>query len=286
MTPASKFKWSVRIGVVILLLSFFAAFYYATEIEPWWLETTHRHLKIPCVGNTATIRLAHLSDFHVSAASPLGLLEKAITVVQAEKPDIICLTGDFIHWKLNDPGSYAATLKRLSAIAPTFACLGNHDGGAWAASGAGYHDSSLVQELLRASGITVLVNQKTRIDVNGRGLVVAGLGDFWSDECEPLDLLSEQRGENGAPVILLSHNPDCKQLLRRYQWDVMLCGHTHGGQLCLPLLGAPFTPLRDKSFREGLKQWEGHWISVTRGVGNLHGARLNCRPEVNIIDLE
>ena len=65
----------------------------------------------------------------------------------------------------------------------------------------------------------------------------------------------------------------------------MLCGHTHGGQCDLMFLGTPFAPVRDKRFVQGLHRWEDRWIHITRGVGNLHGMRFNCRPEVSLLTL-
>jgi predicted MPP superfamily phosphohydrolase len=65
----------------------------------------------------------------------------------------------------------------------------------------------------------------------------------------------------------------------------MLCGHTHGGQCQIPFVGAPFAPIQDLRFLEGLQPWNDRWIHVTRGVGNLHGLRFNCRPEVNLLNL-
>jgi predicted MPP superfamily phosphohydrolase len=65
----------------------------------------------------------------------------------------------------------------------------------------------------------------------------------------------------------------------------MLCGHTHGGQLVIPMIGAPFAPVRDHRFVRGLNPWDGRLIHTSCGVGNVLGVRLNCRPEVNILDL-
>jgi predicted MPP superfamily phosphohydrolase len=66
---------------------------------------------------------------------------------------------------------------------------------------------------------------------------------------------------------------------------LLLCGHTHGGQIRLPFVGTPFAPVRDKRFVEGLHQWDGRWMYITRGVGNLHGVRFNCPPEVSLLTL-
>lgn len=84
---------------------------------------------------------------------------------------------------------------------------------------------------------------------------------------------------------MLCHNPDAKDKLRASAWDLMLCGHTHGGQLRLPGIGRPFAPVRDVRYVEGLRPWEGRLIHITRGIGNLHGLRFNCRPEINLLNL-
>jgi len=87
--------------------------------------------------------------------------------------------------------------------------------------------------------------------------------------------------------VVLSHNPDSRWRLEGEDWDLMLCGHTHGGQLIVPLFGTrPFVPIEDPAFSEGLIPWKGRLIHVTRGVGNLHGMRFNCRPEVSLLELE
>ncbi len=83
-----------------------------------------------------------------------------------------------------------------------------------------------------------------------------------------------------APAILLAHNPDTKDVLADRPWDLMLSGHTHGGQVVLPFVGERFVPVRDKRFIAGLKEWNGRQVYVTRGVGNVAGVRINCRPEV------
>jgi hypothetical protein len=87
------------------------------------------------------------------------------------------------------------------------------------------------------------------------------------------------------PAILLAHNPDTKDVLGDRPWDLMLSGHTHGGQVVLPIVGERFVPVRDKRFIAGLKRWNGRQVYVTRGVGNIDGVRVNCRPEVSVLDL-
>jgi predicted MPP superfamily phosphohydrolase len=116
-------------------------------------------------------------------------------------------------------------------------------------------------------------------------LRLTGLADIWS---EPLNLASAfpPGDSDGAEArLLLSHNPDSKDFLKFKPWDLMLCGHTHGGQVVLPWLGAPWAPVRDKRFLAGMYAWDNRWIHITRGVGNVHGFRFNCPPEVSLITL-
>jgi predicted MPP superfamily phosphohydrolase len=84
-------------------------------------------------------------------------------------------------------------------------------------------------------------------------------------------------------VVLLSHNPDSKDALDAFPWHLMLCGHTHGGQVIVPLAGPIFAPVADKRYVAGLKPWGDRQIHVTRGVGNVGGVRFLCRPEASLL---
>ena len=85
--------------------------------------------------------------------------------------------------------------------------------------------------------------------------------------------------------IVLSHNPDTKKPLAAYGWDLLLCGHTHGGQIGLPFFSARFAPVKDKRFIAGLYQWQGRHLHITKGVGSGFRIRFNCRPEVSLLTL-
>lgn len=255
---------------------------WARLIEPEWIELTRKEIPLP--GLSRPLRVAHLSDFHVSPQAGCGLTERAVEMTLAREPDLIALTGDYITWQITDRERYVAALKKLAAAAPVFACLGNHDGGRWAGRARGYADPAHVVSLFDESGIRFLFNERVTERAAGCELDLVGLGDLWSGDCRPQnvrDFRSKKR-----PTLVLSHNPDSKELLRPFAWDLLLCGHTHGGQLVIPFLGLrPFLPVRDKTFPEGLRRWEGRWVHITRGVGNLHGLRFNCRPEASLLDL-
>ncbi len=250
--------------------------------ESGWIEVTRRSL--PIAPDLEPIRILHLSDLHASRVVSLGYLERAFEIGLEHKPDLICLTGDFITWKYNRFEDYADTLRSLSDAAPTFACLGNHDGGTWAGRSLGYSSSEQVRSLLDQSGVQLLHNRMKKIRIGNRTIEMTGLGDIWNHECEPDKVLNEAIGE-GATRIVLSHNPDSKERLLDFRWDLMLSGHTHGGQLYLPGIGAPFAPVRDKRYVRGLHKIQDRWLNITKGVGNLHGVRLNCRPEISILEV-
>ena len=228
------------------------------------------------------MRILHLSDFHASAMVPFALIEKAIDYGLAMRPDVICLTGDFVtNADPFDETEYSRLLRRLSNAAPAFACLGNHDGGVWAGKFEGYNDTSVVGELLDAGRITLLDNRSELIRIHGQSIRLVGVADLWSGEVDGGQAFDEVHP--GEPTILLAHNPDTKDVLAEHPWDLMLSGHTHGGQVLVPLLGAPFVPVKDKRFIAGLKEWNGRQVYVSRGIGSIGGFRVNCRPEVTLL---
>lgn len=249
-------------------------------------QVTTKPVPLPYWTAPSRVRLLHLSDFHAPNDLPYKHVARAVELSLATQPDLICLTGDFISWTLEEAATYTALLRRLTQRAPTFACLGNHDGGRWAARHGGYSDTHQVRALLAESGVHLLHNAAEQILVKGQKLTLAGLGNDWAEECQPETVLSLARPEQ-LPTLVLSHNPDSKALLAKYDWDLMLCGHAHGGQLIVPLIGwTPFAPIRDKRYAHGLNAWEKRWIHTTRGVGNLHGLRCNCPPEISLLELQ
>jgi predicted MPP superfamily phosphohydrolase len=253
-------------------------------VEPNWLERTFHRVNLPCKSLTSGARILHLSDLHASPAVPFSLIANAVELGLAAKPDVICLTGDFVTDATPfDEAEYARILQRLSSAAPVFASLGNHDGGAWAASVGGLKDSSVVRGLLRAGNIPLLHNRSEVMRVRDQSIRFAGVGDLWNDGVDGDRAFADVPADD--PAILLAHNPDTKDVLADRPWDLMLSGHTHGGQVVLPILGERFVPVRDKRFIAGLKQWNGRQVYVTRGVGNIDGVRVNCRPEVTVLDL-
>ena len=261
-----------------------AAVGYPTQIEPRWIDRTFTRIRLDAPGRFAC-RILHLSDLHASWAVPLPMIDEAIRIGLAANPDIVCLTGDFITTRYDfDVRSYARTLRELSKARPTFAVLGNHDGGVWAKARRGDASHATVSRMIENAGITLLHNRSQQVQTKQGRLTLVGVGDLWSGEIDADRAFHSVRPDN--PVVLLSHNPDSKDVLSRAHWDLMLCGHTHGGQVIIPFEGPRYAPVQDKRFVAGLHRWGSRQIYTTRGVGNLWSVRFMCRPEVSVLDME
>lgn len=258
-----------------------AAAAYPWFIEPGWLELTETRVRLRRTRHEP-LRLAHLSDLHASSATAVTLIEQAVARALANQPDVACITGDFITaGAAANPGKCVQALQRLASRVPTFAVLGNHDGGRWAQHRRGPADTRLVQRLIDEGGVELLHNRSKLLEVRGEKISLVGVGDLWAEQIDSRRAFADV--ERRHPTILLSHNPDSKQVLAQHDWDLMLSGHTHGGQVRMPFWEEGFAPVLDKRYVAGLKAWEDRQIYVSRGVGNLLGVRFRCRPEVSIL---
>jgi uncharacterized protein len=255
-----------------------------------WFEPQHLRLSQHTVTTgrepaDRPLRLLHLSDLHASREIPLDYLARVIAQGVALKPDVICVTGDFVTRREEIPSGYADVLRALPAAAPTFATLGNHDGGVWSARYGGPSTSANVRAVLAAAGIPCLHNQAIDLTLHSRRLQLIGLGDLWSNECRPKTAFASLHSAARHTRVVLSHNPDSKSALLPYDWDLLLSGHTHGGQIGIPFLARRFAPVQDKRYISSLHRWENRWLHVSKGVGCLFGLRFNCRPEISLLNL-
>ena len=236
------------------------------------LECNTTALPAETLPGTGSLRIALVTDLHNNPQQ----FGKVVELLRAAKPDLIIFGGDLVmaherfmrtRWAVNG-------FRNLTEIAPTFAVLGNHD----------YEKQEQVERVYATAGVTLLRNQA--IDwrtPSGGNLRIVGLGD-WNEGDEAPERCLPLAGQESTPVLVLSHDPESRWLLREYDWDLMLSGHNHGGQL-----GIPFTE-QYLSFRSsmpaGLFDFEGgRRVLVSRGVGSILDMRFFCMPEVNIIEL-
>jgi len=246
------------------------------------------------------LQLVQLSDFHFDGLRlSEKLLKQAIATSNAIQPDLVLLTGDFIT---DDPGTIhplASRLAQLQSRYGVYAVLGNHDNI--------YRRSRPeITHALSAAGIHVLWNQIAY--PLGSDLALVGLADLWSSEFDPAPVIA-QLGDR-IPRIVLAHNPDTADRLQNWRVDLQLSGHTHGGQINLPLIGnlsqhiatlygilpkplRPFFPWM-KACHRVVKHWEWaqglhsvgtNHLYINRGMGTYLPGRLFCPPELTMITL-
>jgi predicted MPP superfamily phosphohydrolase len=278
--PGSKISRRRFLGGVSFLAA--GTFGYAHFFEAELLQVSRVSVPISS-GARRPLRLLHISDLHASRVISLDYLGGAIRRALDFKPDVICVTGDFITDQYADAPGYARVLRQLSDTAPTFAVLGNHDGGQWSSGRGGHPNVEWTTSLLRDAGMVLLQNRSAPVRAGEWDLSFVGVGDPWAGNFDPAAAFATVPA--AGATILLSHNPDTKGALVRHPWDLLLCGHTHGGQLRVPMIGTPFAPVRDKRYVAGLHRWEQRWLHVTKGIGNVFGMRINCPPEVSFLTL-
>jgi predicted MPP superfamily phosphohydrolase len=215
------------------------------------------------------LRVGFISDLHRSGTVSHEMVSTAVSMLMAEKPDLIILGGDYVtnrDRRFVQPAADA--LAGLSAAAGVFAVIGNHD------------DERDVTGALTARGFTVLRDARTQISVRGELLDLAGLR-FWTTRLH--DITRVVRGAS-PNLILIAHTP--KRLIEAAALSVplVLCGHTHGGQIVLPGVGA--LAAREFPVVAGSARRQNTAVFVTRGVGTVYvPVRINCPPEVAVLTL-
>lgn len=229
------------------------------------------------------LTIAHLSDIHHGIYTSLDFINRCVEITNELKPDIVALTGDFTlnAKRYIDPCGEA--LSGLRAGIGVFAILGNHDY---------YQSAGETRRALRAAGCTVLVDQRERLEKRGAKLSLLGADDLLYGHWDINKLLRDVPEEETR--ITLAHNPDFMGRIaeRKRYVDFMLSGHTHGGQVRLPLIGAPHV-ISDYGQQHiiGLTQWasEGRapmQIYTTRGIGSIMmPVRFECPPEIVLYTL-
>ena len=216
------------------------------------------------------LRVGVLTDVHRSQTVPHEMVSVAVATLMGERPDLIVLGGDYVSFRDTRYVRPAAdALAPLSAPHGVIAILGNHD------------DDREMPAALAAKGFTVLKDARTRLTIRGETIDFAGIR-FWTYKVG--DIAHVLRG--AVPhTILLAHTP--KRLIEATALSVplLLCGHTHGGQIVLPGVGA--VAAREFPVVAGSERRENTTVFVSRGVGTVYvPVRINCPPEIAVLTLE
>jgi predicted MPP superfamily phosphohydrolase len=264
------------LGVIGALFVSWLVIFYGSFIEPRLLIVTQEEISLS-EEVSGEIRVAVVADFHVGPYKRSGWVQYVVDEVMAQEPDMILIPGDFI-FNHEEQVEYLESLSDLSAPLGVYAVTGNHD--------YSYGAEVAVKALIEDSDLTLLENEFVKVEIAEESLVIAGVSDIWF-EGDLTQTLSGLTVEDD--VVLISHNPDAVLEEVTAVADLVVSGHTHGGQIRLPLIG-PVPPLPTelgRTFDKGLFQYSDmQQLFITSGVGETGPrARLFNPPEINIISL-
>lgn len=268
----------------LLLLAMLATLGWSALVEPRRLVVEEVALTVPTLPAAfAGLRMAALSDLHIGG--PHVGIERLATVVartNEQHADVIVLLGDFLADAPvgdHDPVLERAgpILAKLHAPLGVFAVLGNHD---W------WYGAAATRRMLTEAKIPVLEHQAFALVSGEARLWLLGIPDFTTRRPRPEQLLEEVAIADGEPIIALTHDPSVFPLVPP-RIALTLAGHTHGGQIRLPLVGSPIVPSRyGQRYARGLIEENGHQLFVTTGVGtSVLPLRFGVPPEIAILTL-
>lgn len=259
---------------------------YSSEYERHHLEITHRTVVLTRLSPALDgLRIAQLSDFHYEQYTEPYFIREVVAQVNRLAPDVVLLTGDYIsegplpHWRGRLTSYPCAEILSGIQCPQRWCVLGNHDATVGPVA---------VTDALESHGLPVLANRYVPLERNGARIWISGVKD--AGYSDPDLHLAAPRGLQSAqePVILMAHEPDyASHVVRHGGVDLMLSGHTHGGQIRVPFVGALYLPPLGRKYVEGLFHLEnGLQLYVNRGLGTVGiPVRFDCRPELTMITL-
>lgn len=274
------------LGQTALLLSAtpFAAAGYGLLYGRLDVEVVRRRIRLARLPEAFEgFQIAQLSDVHIGPFTTADYIRRCVATTNALQPDLIALTGDYISWDQEAEGEVAHALGGLHAPHGVFACLGNHEEEG--------HTEETITGLFAAAGIRVLRQERASIQLRGETLGLAGI-DCPRGSTVALyrrDLLRRLEGlaMPATANILLSHYPDVFDRAAETGFDLMLAGHTHGGQLSLDFISRGLNLSRYLyRYNSGWYEKHGAQLYVNRGIGTTGvPIRLGARPEITLLEL-
>ncbi len=264
-------KWSALSGSALLVGS------YPVFIERYAFQVNTYQIPIPNLPpKFHQFTIAQLTDLHYGFLMPMMAVEYIIHTINDLQADVVVCTGDYVD-EVNMSQEIDAVwpqLMKLRARHGVFSVLGNHDH--WADT-----DRSLYW--LKKSGQDIR-HQAVAIQRGDEKLWIGGAGDYWEDV-----LGIDMAFQNVPPEeckILLAHNPDSADTPFQSRVDLMISGHTHGGQVIVPGIGAPILPVYNKRYSSGFIPTDQTNVFISRGLGwSILPVRFNCFPEIAVLQL-
>lgn len=281
-------------------------------IEPYLLKTTH--IKLPLVKEK--FKIVQISDLHFHGGMQKKFLSKTVNRINEEMPDLIAITGDFLcHGYMYDSGQLEKFLKALKSRLGVFAVLGNHDFNvALSINKEGDYDAiskisspflSGMTRLLRKPKLTGIATVRASLALPHSGLLqvlkdssvtllnnetlqvgpinLTGLGEWMAASTDPEKAFKSY--DPNKPGVILVHNPDAVQQLASFPGQLILSGHTHGGQINLPWLWKRFTAMENPLFKKGKYLLAEKLLYISGGIGGVTPFRFNTLPEIVSISL-
>ena len=263
----------IAIGVFLFVITIFA---YARFVEPRILVVEEHVVEFERCG--AEARIAVFSDTHIGLFDHAMPIERITAKVNEIDPHAVLIPGDFLYFL--EEKQFEKTFEALASVkAPIFAVLGNHD------NGMPGPDASLhLPPVLKAMGVIVVEDEVGTFSVDGDFFEVVGLSDAWAEK-QKRELL---HSESSVPRLVLTHNPrTILELSPKAKLDLMVAGHTHGGQINIPGVTCLIVPFACHVQRHGLAEKERGSVFVTSGTGMVGlPMRFNVPPKIDVLNIQ
>lgn len=284
----TKFK---KISAAFLMCSIlsFVTIFYGSFIEPNIIIEKHETVDLPNINEPIAIAL--IADYQVGPYRRGDFVKRSVEKIIKTKPDAVLIAGDLIdnNGSTYDELSYLAPLKELAEQIPTYAVNGNHEHGAMSINQTAPRFENKTDETKKIAedlGMTYLVNQLAILEIRGQKLYIYGSDDWWGGNTNFEGL---KMREPGIPTIVMNHNPAAIVEAQKFSIDFFVAGHTHGGQVRLPFIGALYRVDTSfpRSWDKGFYEYNGLKAYTTSGLGeSITRARLFNLPEVVYFEVE
>ena len=271
-------RWALKAAVCIALWVIMSLTLYAATIELYDLQISYQKIDLTG-GESVKLRLVLISDLHAQSEASSGFLSRVVEGINKIGPDYTIIAGDLV----DDKAEYVQFLSPLLGLDrnKTIILLGNHD------YGPDWSDERVAERVAawaRGNGFTVLRNGDLKFSAGGKDFCIIGADSLWAKR---IDLEKAFKGvDDECTKILAVHEPDAALELGSQKADLILAGHTHGGQVCIPFIG-PFKNSKaiDDDCVAGWYDIGGIPLYVTRGIGQSLPIRFNAKPELTVMDI-